>query len=422
MYGYDDWGQLPMTLTKEISRIIRWGIGEYGGKILFEGADVYYSQVFGVGEKLADTDLEARILLGFFDKKSIQEGKFTACIGNPDPKSADKGKGEVEFYWHGKPTAPSKLLFLTSWTWQKNSRSHELIQPESFGEPLESLKDKVRYNSNFTPQKYGNITRERNNFFTGSYQFNYTSGDTIFQAINNYNPIAHIETNQKLFLQVWEDIWENRIPTFPPGLPSFPDRKKDIYNIAEWLQNLKNPPTDDLYERVIVNGKTTWQLKGDRLVDPLDPNRNELEEYGKWSEYAPHTAKSDYLVEIFPKYAQEALLKYDQQIKGFFTRQSAESRAASRVLKESLKYDTNPVNFLNLVCWLIGEEATPVNVMIKKGLSRPLKKDSRLCGLLKEAHHNWQIYVKANQYNAKKLKSENHKEMYLNWTLKKIET
>lgn len=158
------------------------------------------------------------------------------------------------------------------------------------------------------------------------------------------------------------------------------------------------------------------------MVDPLDPNRNELEEYGKWSEYAPHTAKSDYLVEIFPKYAQEALLKYDQQIKGFFTRQSAESRAASRVLKESLKYDTNPVNFLNLVCWLIGEEATPVNVMIKKGLSRPLKKDSRLCGLLKEAHHNWQIYVKANQYNAKKLKSENHKEMYLNWTLKKIET
>ncbi len=56
-----------LTATKEISRIIRWGIHHFGGKLIFEGKEVYYSQVFNSNApRVGDTDLEARELFKFF--------------------------------------------------------------------------------------------------------------------------------------------------------------------------------------------------------------------------------------------------------------------------------------------------------------------------------------------------------------------
>ena len=91
-----------LTATKEMSRIIRWGISQFGGTIIFEGRELYYSQVFCNLPRLGDTDVEARELFQHF---------------KPGQSTASYGDGRVIFYWSGTETVPTHVHFLSNWTW-----------------------------------------------------------------------------------------------------------------------------------------------------------------------------------------------------------------------------------------------------------------------------------------------------------------
>jgi hypothetical protein len=92
-----------LTATKEMSRIIRWGIHRFGGRIIFEGRDVYYSQVFKpFPPRLGDTDVEARELFQYF---------------TPGRSTVPFGKGTITFHWSGREVIPTRLHFITNWTW-----------------------------------------------------------------------------------------------------------------------------------------------------------------------------------------------------------------------------------------------------------------------------------------------------------------
>jgi hypothetical protein len=92
-----------LTATKEMSRIIRWGIYRFGGTLIFEGRGVYYGQVFASNApRVGDTDLEARELFKYF-----KPGASTALFG----------KGKVVFHWGGVEMVPTKIHFLTNWQW-----------------------------------------------------------------------------------------------------------------------------------------------------------------------------------------------------------------------------------------------------------------------------------------------------------------
>ena len=87
--------------TKEISRIIRWGISHFGGTIYFEGAEVPYRQVFLVNPlRHGDTEAEARAMFPHFVK-----GADTHPMG----------KGNIVSMWCGKKTPFYKTHFLVSW-------------------------------------------------------------------------------------------------------------------------------------------------------------------------------------------------------------------------------------------------------------------------------------------------------------------
>jgi hypothetical protein len=106
-----------LTATKEMSRIIRWGIIRFGGKIVFEGRQVYYEQVFDPTKpRVSDTDLEAQELFQFFQ---------------PGLSTAPMGKGAVTFYWGGRETVPTKLHFFTNWTFA-NGRTHVAANMRQF--------------------------------------------------------------------------------------------------------------------------------------------------------------------------------------------------------------------------------------------------------------------------------------------------
>jgi len=90
-----------ISATKEISRIIRWGIQTMGGKLIFEGRELFYSQVFDtLAMRVSDTDLEAQELFKFFV---------------PNTARVPFGKGTVIFNWAGKETVPTKYHFMTNW-------------------------------------------------------------------------------------------------------------------------------------------------------------------------------------------------------------------------------------------------------------------------------------------------------------------
>jgi hypothetical protein len=95
------------TATVEISRVIRWGIEHYGGKLMFEGKQVYYSQVFNVVGYKGDTDREAMALFKFF-----QPGASTVAFG----------KGTICFYWNGRLTVPTHCHFLSNWGFPAGSQ------------------------------------------------------------------------------------------------------------------------------------------------------------------------------------------------------------------------------------------------------------------------------------------------------------
>ena len=90
-----------MSATKEISRIIRDGIRRFGGTLIFEGRDIFYSQVFdSLAPWQGDTDLEAQELFKYF---------------MPDASKAQFGKGKIIFHWNGKETVPTKYHFMSNW-------------------------------------------------------------------------------------------------------------------------------------------------------------------------------------------------------------------------------------------------------------------------------------------------------------------
>src|SRR5262249_6118085 len=71
--------------------------------LIFEGREVYYSQVFDRNApRVGDTDLEARELFPYF---------------SPGVSSVTYGKGILIFHWGGKQTIPTKLHFVTNWVW-----------------------------------------------------------------------------------------------------------------------------------------------------------------------------------------------------------------------------------------------------------------------------------------------------------------
>ena len=99
-FGTDRYGG-TLTTTREISRIIRWCIGHFGGTLIFEGAEIYYNAVFAVGPTDRDTTLEARELFTAFER-----GNSRARLG---------AEGTLIFHWFGEETVPTKLHFLSSW-------------------------------------------------------------------------------------------------------------------------------------------------------------------------------------------------------------------------------------------------------------------------------------------------------------------
>lgn len=91
------------TATVEMSRVIRWGIHRFGGKLTFEGKEIYYSQVFNMNPNSykGDTDREAISLFEYFNTASSFETPF--------------GKGKLIFMWNGVPTIPTHCHFLSNW-------------------------------------------------------------------------------------------------------------------------------------------------------------------------------------------------------------------------------------------------------------------------------------------------------------------
>lgn len=102
-----------VTTTKEISRIIRWGLGEYGGTLVFDGAEVNYQGVFLKKANPRDTDLEAR---GLF--KHFRPGFSRAEYGN--------GNATIIFHWYSVETIPSLLHFASTWKWDRYSSAAKL--------------------------------------------------------------------------------------------------------------------------------------------------------------------------------------------------------------------------------------------------------------------------------------------------------
>lgn len=111
-----------LTTTKEISRVIRWAIEQLGGVLVFEGAEVYYGQVFEErAPYVSDTDLEARNLFTFF-----KPGLSTVRFGN----------GRIVFHWFGIETVPTQLHFRSNWRFRKLLKTGTALthQPVNFAD------------------------------------------------------------------------------------------------------------------------------------------------------------------------------------------------------------------------------------------------------------------------------------------------
>jgi hypothetical protein len=191
-YGKDDWEQLGMSATKEISRVIRWGVAEYGGTIIFEGSEVYYDQVFSRKPRLADTDLEARV---FFQLFEIQHQSSVAF---------GKNGGRVIFHWNGKETKPSKLLFLTSWQWSARGAEqwYKINTPEAFN-----------------PKVLGNFKSN------GPVQANPMNAPGRWNAVANFRNAMQVLGSEITY----RDLWDN-FPDLPQGVTPV--------QIPKWLDDL----------------------------------------------------------------------------------------------------------------------------------------------------------------------------------------
>lgn len=91
-----------LTGTMEISRVIRDGIFNYGGTLVFDGKNVVHSSNFVEGTYQGDTNKEARALFPYF-------------AAFPGYSRVPFGQGVLIFHWGGKETVPTKALFLSNW-------------------------------------------------------------------------------------------------------------------------------------------------------------------------------------------------------------------------------------------------------------------------------------------------------------------
>jgi hypothetical protein len=96
-----DWTE-DKSATMEISRIVREGLKKYGGTLVFEGNQVFWSGVFVQGVDSSDTDVEAKAILPLFAK-------------TPGASRVPIGKGFYVFHWKGKECAPRRRYFLSLW-------------------------------------------------------------------------------------------------------------------------------------------------------------------------------------------------------------------------------------------------------------------------------------------------------------------
>ncbi len=134
-YGQDGFRGLNMTATKELSRIVRWLVGYFGGSICLDGKDVYYAQVFRNDvmnwknePAFGDTELEMRDLFQHF-----LPGQRVGTYGH--------GKGSVHFFWDSEEMVPSKLLFCTSWRFDvtANNEWHKKLHFNNFEPSVQRL-------------------------------------------------------------------------------------------------------------------------------------------------------------------------------------------------------------------------------------------------------------------------------------------
>ena len=95
-----------LTATKEISRIIRWGIHHFGGKLIFEGKEVYYSQVFNANAHASGIQT--------WRPASYSNSSSRGC------QLLRSAKESVVFHWNGRETVPTQVHFLLNWQWSQN--------------------------------------------------------------------------------------------------------------------------------------------------------------------------------------------------------------------------------------------------------------------------------------------------------------
>lgn len=79
--------------------------------MVFEGKDVYYSQVFdSAAHRVGDTDLEAQELFKYF---------------RPGCAKVPFGKGSLIFNWNGQVVVPTKAHFITNWSYFEGNTHKE---------------------------------------------------------------------------------------------------------------------------------------------------------------------------------------------------------------------------------------------------------------------------------------------------------
>ncbi len=142
-----------LTATKEMSRIIRTGIYELGGTLIFEGTNVTYQSVFIEGGFVSDTSLEAENLFKFF---------------TPGKSRVQFGRGEIVFHWHGQETVPGLNLFHENWLWGMRDGKPVFHKKENFGQPKPGEKIKDIYN-NFLPFSPGSLANKAFSAFSESF-------------------------------------------------------------------------------------------------------------------------------------------------------------------------------------------------------------------------------------------------------------
>lgn len=114
-YHTDAAGSLVgMTGTQEMSRLIRAAIKYFGGTLIFDGACVYYYDVFTDAPNVyrSDTMLEARALFPYF---------------TPGRSTVPYGKGTLIFHWSGQETIPTHTKFESNWSFSTVGKSTKTI-------------------------------------------------------------------------------------------------------------------------------------------------------------------------------------------------------------------------------------------------------------------------------------------------------